>query len=151
MLTHCSGIFQLVMYTNINFQPILCYCQILYSGETFEAENFRELVEFRGENFRRLLTCAAPKDAMSPNFMEKTFVNSHKTSKFVKCFPLKVSCYRILKGGELLLITEAFCQNVSKSFWFGGRAPSFCLYRFQLKALLCKYRKYWTSVMSKLD
>ena len=30
-----------------------------------------------------------PKDAMPPNFAEKTFVNSYKTSKFVKVFSLE--------------------------------------------------------------
>ena len=32
-----------------------------------------------------------PKDAMCLNFMEKTFMNSHKTSKLVKAFSLKAS------------------------------------------------------------
>ena len=44
---------------------------------------------FCGENFRRLLTCATPKDTMPPNFMEKTFTNSHKTLKFPKDFSLE--------------------------------------------------------------
>ena len=74
--------------------------------------------DFRRENFCRLLTCAAPKDAMSPNFTEKTFVNNHKTSKFVSFLPRKFPTI-------ILLITKAFCQNVIKSFWFGSRAP-FC-------------------------
>ena len=44
---------------------------------------------FEGEKFRRFLTFAAPKNAMTPNFAEKTFKNSHKTVKFVKVFSLK--------------------------------------------------------------
>ena len=46
------------------------------------AENFCE------ENFCGMLTCL-PTDAMPQNFAEKTFANSHKTSKFVKLFSLK--------------------------------------------------------------
>ena len=30
-----------------------------------------------------------PNNAMPPNFTEKTFANSHKTSKYVKVFSLK--------------------------------------------------------------
>ena len=30
-----------------------------------------------------------PKDATLPNFLEKNFVNSHKTAKFVKIFSLE--------------------------------------------------------------
>ena len=33
--------------------------------------------------------CQPPMDAMSPNFAEKTYVNSHKTSKFAKVFSLE--------------------------------------------------------------
>ena len=40
--------------------------------------------DFCQENFHGLLAFAAPKDAMPPNFAEKTFVNSHKTAKFAK-------------------------------------------------------------------
>ena len=48
-----------------------------------------EKYDFRRENFRGLLVCAAPKDAMPPNFTEKTFANSHKTGKFAKVFSLE--------------------------------------------------------------
>ena len=48
-----------------------------------------EKYNFRGENFRRLLTFAAPKDATPPNFVEKTFTNGHKTAKFAKVFSLE--------------------------------------------------------------
>ena len=51
-----------------------------------------EKYDFHGENFRRLLAFAVPKDATSPNFVEKTFTNSHKTAKFTKVFlPRKFS------------------------------------------------------------
>ena len=52
-------------------------------GESFC--KFREKKDFHRENFCRLLTGAA-KDATLPNFAEKTFTNSHKTSKIVKVF-----------------------------------------------------------------
>ena len=38
--------------------------------------------DFRGGNFRRLLAFAVPKDTTPPNFVEKTFTNSHKAAKF---------------------------------------------------------------------
>ena len=42
-----------------------------------------------------------PKDATLPSFAEKTFINGHKTSKFVKVFfPSEVSCYTILDKGS---------------------------------------------------
>ena len=37
-----------------------------------------------------------PKDAMPPNFAAKTFMNSHKTLKFVKVFFLEVSHHTVL-------------------------------------------------------
>ena len=48
-----------------------------------------EKYDFRRENFHGLLACATPKDAMPPNFAEKTFANSYKTVKFAKVFPLE--------------------------------------------------------------
>ena len=48
-----------------------------------------EKYNFRGENFRGLLTFATPKDATPHNFADKTFVNGHKTVKFAKFFSLK--------------------------------------------------------------
>ena len=48
-----------------------------------------EKYDFCGENFRGLLACAALKDVTPPNFMEKTFANSHKTTKFMKVFSLE--------------------------------------------------------------
>ena len=44
---------------------------------------------FEGEKFRRFLTFAASKNAMTPNFTEKTFKNSHKTAKFASFLPQK--------------------------------------------------------------
>ena len=62
-----------------------------------------EKYNFRGENIHRLLAFAVPKDAMPPNFVEKTFVNSYKNVKFVKVFSLKsfllygiYSCFHVL-------------------------------------------------------
>ena len=64
---------------------------------------------FEGENFRELLACAAPKDATPPNFTEKTFVNSHKTVKFAKVFFLKrfplygSICYHVRVSTTLIM------------------------------------------------
>ena len=55
-----------------------------------------EKYDFHGEIFRRLHAFAVPKDATLPNFAEKTFENSHKTTKFVKVFPSKFSRYTVV-------------------------------------------------------
>ena len=62
-----------------------------------------EKYNFRGENIHRLLAFAVPKDATPPNFVEKTFVNSYKSVKFMKVFSLKsfllygiYSCFHVL-------------------------------------------------------
>ena len=44
---------------------------------------------FEGQNFHGLLTGVAAKKATPPNFSEKSFVNSYKTSKFAKVFSLE--------------------------------------------------------------
>ena len=64
---------------------------IPYSGKLSRKKTLQigEKYNFRGENFRGLLTSAAPKDATPPNFAEKTFANRHKTAKFAKVFSLK--------------------------------------------------------------
>ena len=64
---------------------------ILNSGN-FRGRKLSQIGEkygFRGENFCRLLACAVPKETTPSNFVEKTFVNSHKTVKFVKVFSLE--------------------------------------------------------------
>ena len=48
-----------------------------------------EKYNFCGENLHGLLNFAMPKDATPPNFTEKTFANSHKTTKFAKVFSLE--------------------------------------------------------------
>ena len=46
-----------------------------------------EKYDFRRENFRGMLAFAAPKDVTPQT--EKTFMNRHKTAKFVKVFSLE--------------------------------------------------------------
>ena len=41
------------------------------------------------KTFADCFSFATAKDATPPNFTEKTFVNSHKTTKFAKVFSLK--------------------------------------------------------------
>ena len=74
------------------------YSDICISHDiTSLAGNFRERklsqigekYDFCREWFRGLLAFAVPKDTTPPNFMEKTFTNSHKTTKFAKVFSLK--------------------------------------------------------------
>ena len=63
------------------------------------AGNFqgRKLSQFGGnkifaeKTFADCLLVSLPKDAMPPNFTEKTFANSYKTSKFMQVFSLEVT------------------------------------------------------------
>ena len=72
-----------------------------------------EKYDFCGENFRRLLAFAVPKDATPPNFVEKTFANGHKTTKFTKVFSSKVSHYTVC----VQLYSTYMCTRVlDKSF-----------------------------------
>ena len=56
----------------------------------FWGRKLLQIGDFCGENFHGLLAFAAPKDATLPNFVEKTFANSHKTAKVfsLEIFPL---------------------------------------------------------------
>ena len=93
MLKTLTAVLGLVRSRNMD----MGYGQLWYSAKYRTAGNFwgrklsriGEKHDSRGENFRRLLACAVPKDATPPNFAEKTFVNSHKTAKFAKVFFLK--------------------------------------------------------------
>ena len=49
---------------------------------------YRIVENFRRKNFRRLLTCDT-KGTTPPNLVKKTFMNSQKTSVFVKVFSLE--------------------------------------------------------------
>ena len=74
-------------YMSLHFST-LCFIFALYRiAENFQGRKLSQIGEkcdFRRENFRGLLAFAAPKDATPPNFMEKTFADSHKSAKFAK-------------------------------------------------------------------
>ena len=57
------------------------------------AGNFCELVENKIFPEQTFTNCSLvpPKDTTPPNFVDKTFMNSHKTSKFTQVCPLKSS------------------------------------------------------------
>ena len=57
------------------------------SRYSLEGENFPKLVE--NKIYVDCLLLPLPKDATHPNFAEKTFAKSYKTSKFAKVFPLE--------------------------------------------------------------
>ena len=63
-----------------------------------------EKYNFREENFHRLLTFAAPMDATPPNFMQKTFTNSHKPQNSQKFLPSKVFRYTVFVGSVVTLL-----------------------------------------------
>ena len=81
----------------INFYTGLSHLAIVWDLTHCIAGNFQERKllqigekdDFWGEKFHKLLACATQKDTTPPNFVEKTFTNSHKTAKFVKVFSLK--------------------------------------------------------------
>ena len=62
--------------------------------------------DFCGKNIRRLLA-SGTKDAISPNFAEKTFANSHKNSKFVSFLPHK------LPTKQYCSVVEALSNQIS--------------------------------------
>ena len=62
--------------------------KISFSGKLLRRK-LSQIGEKYEVKFHTLLTLAMLKDATSPNFTEKTFANSHKTSKFAKVFSLK--------------------------------------------------------------
>ena len=50
-----------------------------------------------------MLAFAAPKDAKPPNFVEKTFADSHKTATFTKVFSLeRFLLFGILSAGHFV-------------------------------------------------
>ena len=57
-----------------------------YSGKFSREKCFMNYIHRK--NFRELVACAT-KGCHTPYFVEKTFANSHKTSKFAKVFTLK--------------------------------------------------------------
>ena len=67
--------------------------ELPYSRKLTREKNFYELVE--NLIFMERITCLCCQwmsmDTMSPNFTEKTFANSHKTSKFAKVSPTNIS------------------------------------------------------------
>ena len=69
-----------------------------YSGN-FQGRKLSQIGEkynFHRENFCGLLTHAVPKDTTPPNFMEKTFVNSHKMQNVQKFSPSSFQLYSML-------------------------------------------------------
>ena len=78
-----------------------------YSGELSRKKTFANWWKIRFSQ-RRLVDCSLvlPKDTTPPNFMEKSFMNSHKTLKFAKVFSLKsFPLYGILQSGTVIHVT----------------------------------------------
>ena len=95
------------------------YC-IAGSFRGRELSRIGEKYDFHGEDSRRLLACATPKDATPPDFAEKTFVNSHKTVKFAKVFslesfPIYSSCSRNCSFHAKLTQCKLLCDNLIDS------------------------------------
>ena len=105
-----------VTHTKLPFPTHILPCMYRTTGNC-RGRKLSQMVEnktFVGENFHRLLP---PKDATPPNFTEKTFTNSHKTTKFVK--PSKVFHWmQDIVGNEATL---CFFFSV---YWFTGNDPA---------------------------
>ena len=73
---------------------------ILYSGKFSREKTFTNW--WRTRNSRRKLSWIAWRHQLgvgvAVDFVEKTFVDRHKTTKFVKVSPSKVSCYMVEKA-----------------------------------------------------
>ena len=81
--------------------------------ETFEGENFRELVEkriFRGENFHRLLACVA-KGCHTPKFPKKKKTFAQIATKSRKFSPLKVCQYPRAPMAQLVSFSNCWIRH----------------------------------------
>ena len=71
----------------------ICFiCQVPYSGKLSQEKTFVNWWTFCRENFHRLLAGAAnctTEGHHASKLVEKTFTNSHETSKFAKVFSLE--------------------------------------------------------------
>ena len=109
----CMG---LILQQHSTLTATMHETKILYSGELLREETFANW--WKGD-FRGLLAFAAPKDTMPQKFTEKTFTNSHKTAKFAKVSPSKVSRYTGTQRNSLWLlhgtIMGADCAPVNYS------------------------------------
>ena len=59
-----------------------------HKRETFEGENFHELVKKRRKLSQIVRLCCA-EGCHTPKFHGKTFANNHKTAKFAKVFSIE--------------------------------------------------------------
>ena len=91
----------------------------IFRGRKFS--RIREKYDFREQNIRVLLPFAAPTDAMSPNFTEKTFTKSHKNAKFTKVFLLEsFPLYTYLEGYMYVRLTSYHGDLLAAPFPFAG-------------------------------
>ena len=85
---HCaSDSFSIFSWLN---NSISRYFPVTIQWRSFEGENFHELVEnkiFVEKTSADFLLVSVPKDTTLPYFVEKTFANSNKTSKFASFLP----------------------------------------------------------------
>ena len=84
---------------------VMHYYHVPYSGK-LSWEKVSRIGENKSFTKKTFAACSlgATKNAMPPNFVEKTFTDSHKTSKFTKIFSLK----SIPLWGVVLMKWEAY-------------------------------------------
>ena len=99
-VVYCGILWCTVVYCSVHctYHPLVLLCvpsMYIIERETFEGENFHELVENKIFTERTFTDCSLVlpivplEDITPPNFAKKTFMNSHKTSKIMKVFSLK--------------------------------------------------------------
>ena len=71
------------------FLSLIAGKYVSISGKLLREKTIANLGKIRFSYVCGLLVFAAPKIVTSPNFVKKTFVNSHKTMEFVKVYSLK--------------------------------------------------------------
>ena len=96
--------------------------KISFSGKLLRRK-LSQIGEKYEVKFHTLLTLAMPKDATSPNFTEKTFANSHKTSKFAKVFSLEK--FPAWGGGAQTCIKLGYHDHLPFSLFHSYLSPSF--------------------------
>jgi len=86
------GMGTITIHQQLNSFKLLASCYKYRIAGNFRGRKLSRIGEkydFHGENFSQIARFATRKDAIPPNFAEKTFANSHKTVKFTKVFSLE--------------------------------------------------------------
>ena len=88
--------------------PIYGMCTYIYCiAENFQERKLLQIGDFRRENFHGCSLVLPMEATHAPKSAEKTFSNSHKTSKFAKVFFLKI--FPLYGNNDIALICVVLC------------------------------------------